>query len=142
MSAPIQPIPAPTPTDWGATAAWIVLAVAIISPLLTTVFNSLFDLHKSKIEYERGLKQRIYEGYMIAVGQRLAADPSTTDAVDILMAAHNKLLIYATPTMIPNMMKVVALAAKSKADNTESILHIVEKIALEMAGKNFTREQK
>lgn len=61
----------PTNIDWGATAAWIALAVAIISPIITTIITNMHQSKMKRLEIlnTRGLE--IIERYLAVTTRQI-----------------------------------------------------------------------
>lgn len=82
----------PTDTiDWSATAAWIALVVAIISPVITTIIS---NTHQSKIKRleimeQRGLK--IIEDYLAITSKEIL----TTGVSDTYRKCYAQIFLYA-----------------------------------------------
>ena len=57
--------------DWSATAAWIALIVAIISPVANTVIQGLFDRQKTVFTEEAVKKRDSYSRYLSSVSSYL-----------------------------------------------------------------------
>ena len=57
--------------DWSATAAWIALIVAIISPIANTVIQGLFDHRKTVFTEEIVKKRDSYSHYLSSVAAYL-----------------------------------------------------------------------
>lgn len=72
-------MPATNTIDWSAAAAWIALAVAIISPVITTIIS---NAHQSKIKRleimeQRGLK--IIEDYLAITSKEILTTGISAD---------------------------------------------------------------
>lgn len=82
----------PTDTiDWGATAAWIALVVAIISPIFTTILS---NCHHSKLKRLEIMEQRglsIVENYLAVTSREIL----TTGISDNYQKCYAQIFLYA-----------------------------------------------
>lgn len=85
--------------DWSATAAWIALIVAIISPIITTIIS---NIHNSKIAQFEVVKQRgldIIEKYLAITSREIL----TTGVSDEYRKYYAQIFLYAPQKIHPDL---------------------------------------
>lgn len=84
-----------TSIDWSATAAWIALAVAIISPIITTIIS---NFHQAKMKHLEILENRgldVIENYLAITSKEIL----TTGISESYQKCYAQIFLY-TPKSI------------------------------------------
>ncbi len=91
--------------DWSAVAAWIALAVAIISPIITSIINSI---HHSKMKRLEILEQRgltIIEDYISITSREIV----TLGISDNYKKCYAQIFLYAPSSLHKTLEKLNSL---------------------------------
>ena len=74
--------------DWSTTAAWIALAVAVLSPLLTALINNHHNRKMKMLEIFHARRFEAISAYLVAAGN-VTADPTSENIAECLQALGN-----------------------------------------------------
>ena len=91
--------------DWSATAAWIALAVAIISPIITTIIT---NYHQSKLKRLEIMEQRglsIIENYLAVTSKEIL----TTGISEPYQKCYAQIFLYAPKSIYSDLEELNTL---------------------------------
>lgn len=91
--------------DWSATAAWIALAVAIISPIITTIISNCHQSEMKRLEImeKRGLD--IIENYISITSKEIL----TTGISETYQKSYAQIFLYAPKSIHTELEELNAL---------------------------------
>lgn len=116
--------------DWSASAAWIALIVAIVSPVLTTIIT----LHHQRKMYEKKMMSKrkldTIEGYL-----RSASESAQTIGTSEDFAVYEALIFLYAPIELVPKIKLLNQSVK-KTDHSEATLNLLQEVALALRSEN------
>lgn len=116
-------------TDWGAIATWIALAVAIISPIITTIIS---NKHQTKLKHLQIIENHglnVIDNY-ITLSAEAIINKNISNEYEI---SYAKIFLYAPKRIHPDIIKLnneiysLSLSAHSSSYNkptNDGLLHI------------------
>lgn len=102
-----------TSIDWSATAAWIALAVAIISPVITTIISNNHQTKTMRLEIieKRGLD--VIENYLAVTSHEIL----TTGVSESYQKCYAQIFIYAPKSIHSDIEKLNRLITNTSTAN-------------------------
>lgn len=125
-----------TKIDWSATAAWIALIVAIISPVITSIINNKHSTKMKQVELisQRGLS--IIEQYLSIISREIY----TTGVSDTYKNFYTLIFLYAPESIhndIEELDKTIRRCPPALFPNREICEPLVIKISKALQYKNL-----
>ncbi|GEM_PF-2387199 len=109
MDSPVRPL-----IDWSATAAWIALLVAIVSPIVTAIINNHHQIKLKKMELYDQRKIEVIVSYLQA-----ATEASYMDGVPDNFAKYSALVLVYAPKELHQKIIQLNNALKGRGFNPE-----------------------
>lgn len=122
--------------DWSATAAWIALIVAIISPVITSIIN---NKHSAKMKQVELISQRgvsIIEQYLSIISHEIYTSGVSDDYINF----YTLIFLYAPESIhndIEELDKAIRYSAPAIFPNSKICEPLVIKISKALQYKNL-----
>lgn len=124
-------------TDWSAIAAWIALAVAIISPILTALINNIHEHKMKKLEFALSREVDVISEYLDVTSKEILISGVSENYNKI----YSKIFFYVPKSVWAEIEELNRLMLSGKESNaifadktkcTEMLISISKKLNKEL----------